>query len=288
MFQPWLAECLGVSKAASRFGLFLTLVMAAGLLGFVIWRARKAPVAQPVRVGFQDADAPLTMPQNGEVDERFCFLSAWQRAQIPLAARFDPPLGSDHGGFTYNAQAFWEMNDARGGRHLGDDLNGIGGMNTDLGDPVFATADALVVYSGEPSPAWGNVVVLAHRTRKGKVLQSMFAHLDQIEVAHGALVGRGSRIGTVGTAHGNYPAHLHFEMRDGDEVDIGGGYAQGQLNRLDPSATVESLRQMPPDCRQAAALTRMLLPNDNPWSGLETKDAKAAERLMEIIGKEKK
>jgi hypothetical protein len=265
----------------------LTLVIAVGMVGIVIWQAGKTPGLQGERVGFQDADAPLMMPASGEVDERFCFLSAWQRVQIPPAQRFDPALGSDHGGFTYNAQKFREMNDARGGRHLGDDLNGIGGMNTDLGDPVFAPADGLVVYAGEPSPGWGNVVVLAHRLSDGKGLQSMLAHLDRIEVMPGALVGRGARLGTVGNAHGNYPAHLHFEMRASDEVDIGGGYAMQPLNRLDPAATVESLRHAPPAERSPSVLACMLVPNDNPWSGLQTKDAKGAERLMEILGKDK-
>jgi hypothetical protein len=245
-------------------------------------------VADVERVGFQGADAPLMMPKEGEVDSRFAFLSAWTRAMIPAAARFDPPMGSDHGGFTYNAQKFWEMNDMRGGNHFGDDLNGIGGMNTDLGDPVYAIADGLVVYAGEPSPGWGNVVLLAHTAPDGKVLQSMFAHLNRIDVSLGALVGRGARIATVGTAHGNYPAHLHFEMRASDEVDIGGGYAMAKLNRLDPAATVAALRNAPPEDRSPSVLACLLKPNDNPWSGIETKDAKGAERLLEIINKEKK
>ena len=265
----------------------LTLVIAAGIIGLVIWRAGNSPGSRGARLGFQEADAPLMMPASGEVDERFCLLTAWQRAQIPPAARFDPPLGTDHGGLTYNAQQFWEMNDGRGGRHLGDDLNGIGGMNTDLGDPVFAPADGLVVYAGEPSPGWGNIVVLAHRTPDGMVLQSMFAHLDRIEVLPAALVGRGMRLGTVGTAHGAYPAHLHFELRASDEVEIGGGYAMQQLNRLDPAATLAALRLAPPADRSPSVLACLLAPNDNPWSGLETKDAKGAERLLELLGKDK-
>jgi hypothetical protein len=281
------AELSHVKTPPAKLLLPLTLVIAAGMIGVVIWLAGKTPGSGGERVGFQDADAPLMMPASGELDERFFFLSAWQRVQIPLAERFDPPLGSDHGGFTYNAQKFWEMNDARGGRHLGDDLNGIGGMNTDLGDPVFAPADGLVVYAGEPSPGWGNVVVLAHRSSDGKELRSMAAHLERIEVLPGGLVGRGARLGTVGTAHGNYPAHLHFEMRASDEVDIAGGYAMQPLGRLDPAATVEALRHAPPDERSPSVLACMLVPNDNPWSVLETKDAKGAERLMEILGKEK-
>lgn len=250
-----------MTKAASRGWIFLLLLLlAAGLLVWALWKAGISGGVATERLNFQEADAPLGMPSHGEVDERFGWLSAWQRARLPQAARFDPPLGSDHGGFTYNAQKFWEMNDARGSHHLGDDLNGIGGMDTDLGDPVFAPADGLVVYAAEPSAGWGNVVVLAHKGPDGKVLQSMLAHLDRIEVVPGTLVARGARVGTVGTAHGSYPAHLHFEMRASDEVDIGGGYAMQPLNRLDPSATVAALRHAAPDDRSPSVLARMLAP----------------------------
>ena len=208
--------------------------------------------------GYQSADQPLTLPATGEVDHRCDFLSSWQAAAIPLALRFDPPLGSDHGGLTYNAQKFWEMNEKRGGHHVGEDLNGIGGMNTDLGDPVFATADGLVLYCGEPSPGWGNVLVIAHRTLDGRTLHSMYAHLNRINVALGSLVPRGSIIGTVGTANGYYPAHLHFEMRASDGVDIGGGYAMDPRNRLDPLATIAALRNAAPADLSPSPLARAL------------------------------
>ncbi len=189
-----------------------------------------------------DAATPLSMPADGKLDHRFDFPSVWETAQIPTAVRFDPPLGTAHGGLTYNAQKFWEMNDKRGGHHTGDDLNGIGGMNTDLGDPVFSTADGLVLYAGNPSPGWGKTIVIGHRSVDGKILHSMVAHLDRIDVGSGDLVARGAPIGTVGTANGHYPAHLHFEIRASDGVDIGAGYTAAPLDRLDPAATISSLR----------------------------------------------
>lgn len=188
------------------------------------------------------AGMPLPMPQGAPLDHRFDFRPAWKTAEIPVAQRFDPPLGSNHSGWIYNAQKFWDMNDSRGGHHMGDDLNGIGGMNTDLGDPVFSIADGLVVYAGEPSPSWGNVVVVAHRVPDGRSIESMYAHLSEILTRPGALVARGERVGTVGTANGNYPAHLHFEVRTGDGMEIGPGYSMNPLNRLDPAKLVDSLR----------------------------------------------
>lgn len=206
-----------------------------------------------------DADSPLPMPESGALDHRFHFPSAWQTAQIPTAVRFDLPLGTEHAGLVYNAQKFWDMNDARGGHHTGDDLNGIGGMNTDLGDPVFCTADGLVLFAGESSPGWGKIVVVAHKALDGRTLHSMYAHLARIDVSPGALVPRGGKIGTVGTANGYYPAHLHFEMRASDGVDIGAGYAANPLNRLDPTATIQALRNAAPDELSPSPLARALV-----------------------------
>jgi murein DD-endopeptidase MepM/ murein hydrolase activator NlpD len=236
--------------------MLLTLAAAAGIAGVVLWRLGEKPPAAPI--GLQNADTPLAMPESGVPDHRFHFLSAWQTARIPHATRFDPPLGSEHGGLVYNAQKFWEMNEKRGGNHTGDDLNGIGGMNTDLGDPVFSVADGLVLYAGEPSPGWGKLVVIGHRMTDGKTLHSMYAHLDRIDAARGALVPRGGKVGTVGTANGYYPAHLHFEMRASDGVDIGAGYAMYPLNRLDPLATVATLRNAADDALSPSPLSRAL------------------------------
>ncbi len=226
--------------------------MFVALLAFAVLVLRHQAVV-PV-----DVDMPLAMPEMGEPDHRFDFPSAWDIAQIPLAIRFDPPMGTEHGGLTYNAQKFWEMNEKRGGHHTGDDLNGIGGMNTDLGDPVYSTADGLVLYAGEPSPEWGKTVVVAHRTLEGKVLHSMLAHLHAIDVAPGDLVARGETVGTVGTANGHYPAHLHFEIRNSDGVDIGAGYAEDPLDRLDPEVTISTLRNAADDELSPSPLRVML------------------------------
>ena len=231
----------------------LFLLAVVGLLFWIILRTKG--LVPPT-----DADEPLAMPESGAPDSRFHLLSAWDSARIPTAVRFDPAMGTEHGGMVYNAQKFWEMNEKRGGHHTGDDLNGIGGMNTDLGDPVFATADGLVIYAGEPSPGWGKLVVIAHRAADGRPLHSMYAHLHQIDVKRGSLVPRGGKVGLVGTANGYYPAHLHFEMRTSDGVDIGAGYSMFPLNRLDPAATVSSLRNAAADELTPSPLVKALQP----------------------------
>lgn len=240
-------------------------------LAVVIWvlSGQNRDLDDVKRIGFQGSDPPLLMPEDGEVDHRFEFPSAWQMAEIPVATRFDSPMGH----LTYNAQAFWEMNEKRGGHHAGDDLNGIGGMNTDLGDPIYAIADGLVLYAGEPSPGWGKTLVIGHRTVDGRILHSMYAHLDRIEVSLGSLVARGQLIGTNGTANDHYPAHLHFELRESDHVDIRGGYHSEKLNLLDPMATLKELRGASLNDHSPAVLTLAMEQWKPNWNNLQIEGA---------------
>ncbi|HEX5790737.1 MAG TPA: M23 family metallopeptidase [Luteolibacter sp.] len=256
-----------------RTRIALTLLLAAGLLAWLMFQPRSVTGK---RTSFHAADPALEMPADGVMDHRFDLMGGWTMARIPLALRFDPPMGA----MTYNAQPFWSMNEQRGGHHGGDDFNGIGGMDSDLGDPVFAVADGLVLYSGEPSSGWGHTLVIAHRTRDGRILQSMYAHLDRLDVRAGVLVGRGMRIGTVGTANGHYPAHLHFEMRDGDQPDIGSGYLDHKLNRLDPAATLAALRGAAPDDFAPSALELALRESTPSWLDLDIGGADILMRHM--------
>ena len=178
-----------------------TCLAAAGMIGLALWLDR-APEELPVEAltGFQDVDAPLFLPADGKL--RVQGLTAWQLAQVPEARRFEAPLGSEQGALTFR--------DAEG------HLNGIGGTNSDLGDPVFAVADGLVIFTGEASAEQGKTVVLAHRTVEGRLLQSEYAGLERMTVAAGDLVPRGKALGTVGTANGHHAARLDFAMREGD------------------------------------------------------------------------
>lgn len=239
--------------------------------GILLWVlvGQDRQIEQAQRIGFQGSDAPLEMPEKGPLDHRFDFPSAWQRAEIPVAHRFDSPMGH----LSYNAQAFWEMNEKRGGHHTGDDLNGIGGMNTDLGDPVHSVADGLVLYAGEPSSGWGKTLIVAHQTPEGRLLHSMHAHLDRMQVTVGDLVARGQVIGTVGTANDHYPAHLHFEMRESNHVDIGPGYVDSKRNFLDPLDTLQQLRGAALGDHSPSPLALALTQWGSTWTEMEIKGA---------------
>ncbi len=163
-------------------------------------------------------------------------------ATLPIATRFDFPIGTEHGALAYNAQPFTEN------RHLGDDLNGIGGENSDLGDPVFAVADGRVLLAQKGGPGWGNIVVVLHAYREAgarKYVQSFYAHLQTMLVAPNEIVRRGQEIATVGTGGGKYLAHLHFEMREFITPFVGAGYRQDTHGWLDPSEFLRAHRGAP-------------------------------------------
>ncbi len=187
----------------------------------------------------------------GPFDPQWVRLSPLEIADLPLAERWDMPMGSEHGALTYNAQPF------RVTRHLGDDLNGIGGYNSDLGDPVYAAAAGRVVFVGVPGPGWGKVIIVAHLIRSEvdgslAVVQSMYAHLLEMDVSLDQIVARGQPIGTVGTAEGKYWAHLHFEIRRGPYVNPSLGYADGPLNRENPEKFIQLHRGASEDALNAA------------------------------------
>lgn len=215
--------------------LILLCLAAASFVWLFHQAARPLAAAQrPARLGLiltgrsQDAktllSAGLALPSPVEL------------AKTPRAACLTSPLGSEQGALTYNARQFGEVD------HLGDDLNGIGGENSDLGDPVYAVGDGLVMFAGPASAGWGNVVMLQHRLNDGQLFQSFYGHLDAICVDLQERVHRGQVIGTVGTASGKYLAHLHFEIRDSICPGAGLGYHPLRLDRKNPAEFLQQHR----------------------------------------------
>ena len=131
-------------------------------------------------------------------------------ATVRLADGFEVPVGRD------GTKRFYVARGVRANGHLGEDWNGEGGGDTDLGDPVYATAHGVVVFAEDYKLGWGNVVILRHAYMEGDRVQyvdSLYGHLHEILVANGQKVTRGQKIGSIGNNRGQYDAHLHFEMR---------------------------------------------------------------------------
>ena len=134
-------------------------------------------------------------------------------AMVPLADGFDYPVGKPNGDGYYRSRGLRLSVP----RHMGEDWNGNSGGNSDLGDPVYTIGHGLVTYAADARGRWGKVVIVRHAFREpktGKVLccQTLYGHLDRIDVKLGQIVKRGDQVGTIGTNRGMYPAHLHAEL----------------------------------------------------------------------------
>jgi len=166
--------------------------------------------------------------------------------QMALADGFDFPVGAP------NAEGYYK---SRGLRlvpplHFGEDWNGRGGGDTDLGDPVYATGDGVVTWAYDVQRSWGKVVMIRHAyrdpaTRQVKYCDSLYGHLLDIRVRVGAMVKRGQRIGSIGTANGIYPAHLHFEIRHNIRIGMAReSAARGPENWADPTEFITRYRRL--------------------------------------------
>lgn len=92
------------------------------------------------------------------------------------------------------------------GSHTGQDFP------ASLGTPVRAVTAGVVRVE---HPAWaGNLVRIDH----GNGLETLYAHLSAVDVADGAQVTAGQRIGAVGSEGNSTGAHLHFEVRLGGDA----------------------------------------------------------------------
>ncbi len=170
-------------------------------------------------------------------------------ARTRLADGFDQPVGKPDADGYYTSRGF------RPRYHMGEDWNGDGGGNTDLGKPVYSTANGLVVLARDMRMGWGNLVIIRHtflEDRQMKTVDSVYAHLDKVTVRENQQVVRGQQVGTIGTAHGMYPAHLHFEIRK--NIFIGynqRGFAKDYSNYYSPAAFIGPRRKLPGAGRSA-------------------------------------
>ena len=138
------------------------------------------------------------------------------RDSIPLADGFDFPVGTpDAQGYKITRGLF--SNSGLDSMHRGEDWSGTGSSSSDLGDPVYAVADGVVVHSANTKPGHGNVIIVQHvyleRDGSRAICESSYHHLQERLVKEGQIVRRRQKIGTMGNADGLYPVHLHFELR---------------------------------------------------------------------------
>jgi len=192
-------------------------------------------------VDFNVTDAVPNLGQNANFeDSHFNYDSIFYFNPAYLTKSFDYPVGKPDAKHYYLASRFGSNN------HLGEDWNGRGGGDTDLGDPVYAIGDGLVTVAKDVCCGWGNVVRVVHKLEghsEYRYLESVYAHLDKMSVRPGQLLKKGQHLGTIGTAHGKYKAHLHLELRDFLDMSMGPGYSKDWEGYLDPSAFIRNNRR---------------------------------------------
>jgi murein DD-endopeptidase MepM/ murein hydrolase activator NlpD len=165
-----------------------------------------------------------------------------QTALTKLADGFDLPVGKGDARGYYKARGF------RSHGHMGEDWDGVGGGDTDLGDPVYCIGDGIVVFARDCHQGWGNVIIVRHAYRDGgsvRNVDSLYGHLNKILVKRGQNVKRGQQIAEIGNAHGLYDAHLHLEIRKNLAIGMSRDkFAQDLSNYYDPTTFIESHRRL--------------------------------------------
>ena len=160
-----------------------------------------------------------------------------------IADGFDFPVGK--GG---EARGYYKARGFRSHGHMGEDWDGVGGGDTDLGDPVYVIGDGIVVFARDCHQGWGNVIIVRHAFRDGgsvRNVDSLYGHLNKIMVRRGQSVKRGQQIAEIGNAHGLYDAHLHLEIRKNLAIGMSRAkFAEDSTNYYDPSDFIATHRHL--------------------------------------------
>ena len=174
---------------------------------------------------------------------------AFNTIRCQLADGFDFPVGKPEGDGYYKARGFWPNG------HLGEDWNGRGGGDSDLGDPIYCIGRGVVVQSEDVKVGWGNVVIIRHAYReitgKIEIVDSLYGHLLQRNVKVGQIVERGQLVGTMGGNNGMYPVHLHLEVRKNLAIGMNRSrFARDYSNYHSPTAFINAHRRLATDARR--------------------------------------
>ncbi len=184
-------------------------------------------------------------------------LAAEGMQQVNLADGFDFPVGRPDATGYYKARGLR----LRSPQHFGEDWNGRAGGDSDTGDPIYSMGDGLVTFAYDVKTGWGNVVIIRHAYRDStsgqvKYCDSLYGHLLAITTTVGQKVTRGQQIGTLGSNHGMYPAHLHFEVRHNIRIGMQRHSAAADTNNwADPTQFITKYRRLNREWRQVPVPT---------------------------------
>lgn len=121
------------------------------------------------------------------------------------------PIGKPHPG--EKTSGFGVRHNPFGGSavegHQGLDMRG------EIGEPIKVTADGVVVFA-DVRGGYGNCIIVQHSSE----LQTLYAHLSEIDVKNGQKVKMGEVIGKLGSTGRSTGPHLHYEViKNGQKID---------------------------------------------------------------------
>jgi len=186
-------------------------------------------------------------------------LQAAETVRCQLADGFDFPVGKPNAVGYYKFRGYWPNG------HLGEDWNGRGGGDSDLGAPIYSTARGVVVISENIGAGWGNCIVIRHayRDETGKIsmVDSQYGHLHQRIAKVGQIVEKGQLVGTMGSNNGMYAVHLHFEMRKNLRIGMNRSqFARDNTNYYSPTDFINKHRVLPTSFTKYPIPTRLFSP----------------------------
>ncbi len=170
----------------------------------------------------EDTSSEEMQKQNEEQDDGGT--GGFSKLHIPVSTGFGFPVGAP------DAEGFCDLQGFGVNNHLGEDWNDLGYCNSDLGKSVYSISEGRVSFAENVGGGWGNVVRIIHKIPRENqevydYVESLYAHLNEMNVEEGEVVKKGQLIGTIGNVEGKYCAHLHFELRAEPELELGGGYS---------------------------------------------------------------
>ena len=162
----------------------------------------------PVKIESRTLDAPDAPAMSNIIRERPKPADEYS-SNTGASSRELPPLSS--------VSFEWPISGGKiishfGQKNRGESNDGIN-IEAQMNEPIWASADGVVVYSGNELKGFGNMVILRHSDG----WMSAYAHADSISVRKNDVVKQGDVIGYVGKSGGTSSPQLHFGIRQGKE-----------------------------------------------------------------------
>lgn len=129
--------------------------------------------------------------------------SASDFSKLPKFMRFELLRGSERYRYNWYGSLTWGFGPRWGKVHKGLDTF------LEMGDSLFATFNGIVRYAEFNTGGYGNCVVIRHFSG----IETLYAHMSQLNVKPGQLLETGEFIGLAGSTGRSDGPHLHFETR---------------------------------------------------------------------------